>query len=317
MPADTEILTADRHGINRAADLLRAGAVVAFPTETVYGLGADAGNDRAVARVFEAKNRPSFNPLIVHVADADAARALVEWPVEADVLASAFWPGPLSLVLPLRRDARVSPLVTGGRSTLAVRAPDHPVAHDMLKAFGGPVAAPSANVSGRLSPTSASHVVDGLSGRIAAILDAGPCPVGLESTIVALDPDPRLLRPGGLPAEAIATALGGPLGTAGSEIEAPGQLNSHYAPGAGLRLNAESRCQGEQMLGFGPVSGDLSLSVSGDLVEAAANLFHHLHELDRGDGTTIAVAPVPDHGLGRAINDRLRRAAAPRDEPAR
>lgn len=315
MPIDTERLAPDPKGLTRAADLLRAGGLVAFPTETVYGLGAHAGQDRAVARIFEAKGRPRFNPLIVHLAEPDQAREVVEWPDTADLLARAFWPGPLTLVLPLRQAAPISPLVTGGLPTLAVRVPDHPVARALLRDVGGPVAAPSANASGRLSPTRADHVMAGLEGRIEAVLDAGDCPVGLESTIVGLSGAPRLLRPGGLPAERIEEALGARLGTAGAGIDAPGQLNSHYAPRAGLRLNAVARRAGERMLGFGPVGGDLTLSAAGDLVEAAAHLFGYLHDLDAGKDTVIAVAPVPDHGLGRAINDRLIRAAAPRQTP--
>lgn len=313
MTIDTEMLAPDSAGIARAAQLLRDGGLVSFPTETVYGLGANAGDDRAVARIFEVKGRPRFNPLIVHVADIAAAERLVEWSSMADVLARAFWPGPLTLVLPVRKAAPVSALVTGGLPTLAVRVPDHGVANRLLRAAGLPLAAPSANVSGRLSPTTAPHVADGLSGRIEAILDAGPCRVGLESTIVGLVDSPRLLRPGGLPAEVIEDALGVPLGDQGLGIVAPGQLSSHYAPRSSLRLNAETRLPGERMLGFGTIEGDRTLSASGDLVEAAGNLFRHLHALDAGDDQSIAVAPIPERGLGRAINDRLRRAAAPRE----
>lgn len=309
----TEILSASPAGTTRAAALLRAGEIVAFPTETVYGLGADARNGQAVARVFEAKGRPAFNPLIVHVADPEAARRYVAWSDMADRLAAAFWPGPLTLVLPLREDHGISPLVTAGLDTLAVRMPAHPAAQALLAAFDGPIAAPSANPSGRISPTSASHVLAGLDGKIAAVLDDGPCTVGLESTIVGLDQTPALLRPGGLPAEAVEQALHRPLTrpAANDPISAPGQLTSHYAPGATVRLNAEATQPGEVLLGFGAVDCDLNLSPSGDLHEAAANLFGHLHRLD-AMGKPIAVTPIPDHGLGRAINDRLRRAAAPR-----
>ena len=313
MTVATAILTADPEGVTRAARILRAGGLVAFPTETVYGLGADATNDRAVARVFEAKDRPRFNPLIVHVASAEAARRLVDWPHAADRLAGAFWPGPLTLVLPLKPGIGLSPLVTAGSASLALRVPDHPVARDLLRRFGGPVAAPSANPSGRISPTSAAHARAGLSGRIEAILDAGACGVGVESTIIGLTGNPILLRPGGLPAEAIEQALGQPLGLRGlgDMNTAPGQLASHYAPGAPVRLNASTRRPDEVLLGFGPVECDLNLSASGDLTEAAANLFACLHALD-DRGAPIAVSPIPDKGLGRAINDRLRRAAAPR-----
>ena len=311
----TEILRADPTGLARAATLLRDGDLVAFPTETVYGLGGDARNDMAVARIFEAKGRPQFNPLIVHVDSADTARRYVRWTETADRLAAAFWPGPLTLVLPIRPDAGLSPLVTADLPTLAIRVPAHPVARALLAAFDGPVAAPSANPSGRISPTTAAHVEAGLSGRIAAVVDGGACDVGLESTIVGLSDAPTLLRPGGLPQEALEAALGAPLalhGT-GDPLSAPGQMTSHYAPGAPVRLNATDLRPGEKLLGFGKV-GDaaMNLSPAGDLTEAAANLFHHLHAMDALDAETIAVSPIPDHGLGRAINDRLRRAAAPR-----
>jgi L-threonylcarbamoyladenylate synthase len=305
-------LRPDPEGIAAGADLLRAGALVSFPTETVYGLGADARQGAAVARIFEAKGRPDFNPLIVHVTDLEAARALVRFTPEAEDLARAFWPGPLTLVLPLRAQSGISELVSAGLPTLAIRVPEHPAAQALLRAFGGPVAAPSANPSGRISPTTADHVRAGLGGRIDAVLDAGPCPVGLESTILGWNGGPVLLREGGLPAAAIETAMGRTLSAPGGDaITAPGQLASHYAPGAAVRLNAAQAAPGEVLLGFGQVDGDMNLSPAGDLREAAANLFAMLHDLDR-TGRPIAVAPVPDTGLGRAINDRLRRAAAPR-----
>ncbi len=311
---DTRTLTATPDGIAEAARLLQEGGLVAFPTETVYGLGGDARSDRAVARIFDAKNRPQFNPLIVHLPDLAAARAYAEIGPEAERLAEAFWPGPLTLVLPLR-GAGISPLVTAGLDTVAIRIPAHPMARDLLRAFGGPLAAPSANPSGRISPTRAAHVLDGLSGRIEAVLDGGPCAVGVESTILALSP-PTLLRPGGLPLEAIEACLGQPVASGGSaeKPSAPGQLASHYAPAASLRLDALRKHPGEVLIGFGPVAAPLSLSPSGDLIEAAANLFHMLREADRraGPGGRIAMAPIPQHGLGRAINDRLTRAAAPR-----
>ena len=311
----TEILTPTPDGYDAAAEHLRAGGLVAFPTETVYGLGGDARNDTAMARIFEAKGRPRFNPLIVHVGGMDAAKALVEWPRAARILASAFWPGPLTLVLPLKPGTALSPLVTADLPTLAVRVPAHPVAQALLATFGGPVAAPSANPSGRISPTLAAHVSAGLSGRINAILDGGTCEVGLESTIVGLTGTPVLLRPGGLPREAIEAALGHEIAvlSATDPLTAPGQMESHYAPGAPVRLEAGAKREGEVLLGFGRVEGaDLNLSEAGDLTEAAANLFHHLHALDAEGADCIAVSPIPDHGLGRAINDRLRRAAAPR-----
>lgn len=312
---ETRLLQANDSGIVAAAEILRLGGLVAFPTETVYGLGADARNDAAVAQIFKAKGRPQFNPLIVHVASVEAAKEIAEFDADALRLASAFWPGPLTLVLPLRPDAGISALVSAGLPSVAIRVPEHPLAKRLLAAFNGPVAAPSANPSGRISPTTARHVIDGLSGRIDAVLDGGACGVGVESTIVGFMPDPTLLRSGGLPAEAIEDCLGRALATPdpSDRPNAPGLLASHYAPEAPLRLNAKGPKPGELMLGFGAVDCDLSLSGSGDLIEAAANLFSHLHDLDARASNGIAVSPVPDHGLGRAINDRLRRAAAPRD----
>lgn len=312
------MLAADKTGFEAASDLWAAGKLVAFPTETVYGLGADARNDHAVAGIFEAKQRPSFNPLIVHVASVEAAKALVVWSDLADRLAQAFWPGPLTLVLPLKAGSGISPLVTAGKDTLAVRMPAHPVARALLGTYAGPIAAPSANPSGKISPTLARHVQEGLGTRVDGIIDGGACDVGVESTIVGLFEAPTLLRPGGLLSDVIEQALGQPLSQApktftGSEVSAPGQLASHYAPGALVRLNARTAEPGEVMLGFADVDGDLNLSASGDLREAAANLFHHLHALDAMNAQGIAVAPVPNHGLGVAINDRLGRAAAPRD----
>lgn len=311
----TERLSADPAGIARAAGLLRAGGLVAFPTETVYGLGGDATDDLAVARIFEAKGRPRFNPLIAHVPDLAAAERLAVFDDRARAVAAAFWPGPLTLVLPLREGSGLSQLVTADLPTVAIRVPAHPVAQALLRAFGGPLAAPSANPSGKVSPTRAGHVLEGLSGRIAAVVDGGACAVGVESTILGLDGPPVLLRPGGVPAEAL-EALLGPLASGGDAAKpnAPGQLASHYAPGAAVRLEAADLRPGEVRLGFGPGGGDLNLSPSGDLVEAAAALFHLLRQADglAGPGGTIAVAPIPETGLGRAINDRLRRAAAPR-----
>jgi L-threonylcarbamoyladenylate synthase len=313
--SETEALTAAPECIARAAELLTAGQLVAFPTETVYGLGADATNGAAVAAIYATKGRPSFNPLIAHVADVRAARRLVQWNDWAEAMATAFWPGPLTLVLPLRPDHNVSPLVTAGLDTLAVRVPAKACARELLAALGRPVAAPSANPSGRISPTTADHVRAGLGGKIAAILDDGPCGVGVESTILGLaGAAPILLRPGGLAAEDIENALGCTLRTRAEAdpLTAPGQLMSHYAPNASVRLEAQDFSPDEVSLGFGPGDFDLNLSPSGDLNEAAANLFGHLHHLD-ALGRPIAVAPVPERGLGIAINDRLRRAAAPRD----
>ena len=315
-PARPEILALDTAGLARAAELLRAGRLVAFPTE-VYGLGADAGNGEAVARIFEAKGRPRFNPLIAHVADRAAAEALCEFSPVARTLAEAFWPGPLTLILPLRKGAPVSGLVTAGLGTLAVRVPAHPAARALLGAFGGAVAAPSANPSGRVSPTRAAHVLAGLGGRIDALVDGGECAIGLESTIVSCaGPVPLLLREGGVTAEALAGVLGAMPERVNPTDDraptAPGQLASHYAPKGSVRLNATHAEPGEVMLGFGAVGGALTLSARGDLAEAAARLFDCLHRLDAMGATRIAVAPIPDHGLGAAINDRLRRAAAPR-----
>ena len=318
----TETLHPDADGIARAAALLRAGALVAMPTETVYGLAGDARNDHAVAAIFAAKARPRFNPLIVHLARLEQVEEIARLTPLAEALARAFWPGPLTLVLPLRPDAGLSPLVSAGLDTVAVRLPAHPLARALLGAFDGPLAAPSANPSGRISPVSAAHVLTGLEGRIAAVLDGGACAVGLESTILdATGPTPRLLREGGLSREAIEAALDMPLAsdapTATSRPSAPGQLASHYAPRGAVRLEAMTALPGEVWIGFGlqaPGDDGLNLSPAGDLTEAAARLFHLLHEADRRAGPQgrIAIAPVPETGLGRAINDRLRRAAAPR-----
>lgn len=313
----TRLLPPDAGGVGEAADILRRGGLVAVPTETVYGLGALAADGRAVAGIYAAKGRPAFNPLIVHVADEEAAARLAGLPGAARDLMRAFWPGPLTLVLPLREGAGVSALVTAGLPSVALRAPAHPLARALLRELGAPLAAPSANPSGRVSPTTAAHVLAGLGGRIDAVLDGGPCPVGVESTILSLTGEPVLLREGGLPAEAIEAALGRPLARprgGDGPVTAPGQLASHYAPRGRLRLEATAADPGEVMLGFGAVAGDLTLSASGDLTEAAANLFGRLHELDAMGAERIAVAPVPERGLGRAINDRLRRAAAPRHE---
>ena len=310
----TKTLPPSVDGLDAAVDILSGGGLVSFPTETVFGLGADATNDTAVARIFEAKGRPTFNPLIAHVANIEMAKRFVEWSDDADRLASAFWPGPLSLVLPLKKDAGISPLVTAGLTSLAIRLPAHPLAHALLERFGKPIAAPSANPSGKISPTSAAHVLAGLDGKIEAVVDGGNCDVGLESTIIGLLDQPTMFRPGGVPAEAIEAALGQPLAvdTSPETLLAPGQMTSHYAPGASVRLDASDWNVGELRLGFGNVDCDLNLSRSGDLIEAAANLFHHLHALDEMNGDRIAVSPIPSIGIGAAINDRLKRAAAPR-----
>ncbi len=310
-----QILSTSAQEIGTAASLLEQGKLVAFPTETVYGLGADARNDGAVASIFAAKGRPSFNPLIVHVATSDVAARYVEFDDVAARLASAFWPGALTLVLPLRPQSGISKLVTAGLATLAVRVPDHPVVQSLLAAFDGPIAAPSANPSGRVSPTTAAHVRSGLDGRIDAVVDGGACNVGVESTIISCGPQPALLRAGGIPAEAIEAALGAPLLRTSDPAtpQSPGQLASHYAPSGAVRLNARD-CKGDEvLLGFGSVETEFNLSKSGNLIEAAANLFEMLHRLDALGAKKIAISPIPDHGLGAAINDRLRRAAAPRE----
>jgi L-threonylcarbamoyladenylate synthase len=296
----------------RAARLIREGGLVAFATETVYGLGCDATNGNAVAAVFAAKDRPRFNPLICHVTGLAQAAALAEIDPRARALAERFWPGPLTLVLPRRSSSPISLLATAGLDSIAIRAPDHPVAQALIEAAGVPVAAPSANRSGALSPTAAEHVAASLGERVSMILDGGPCRVGLESTIVALlGPEPILLRAGGVPAEAI-EAFVGPLGAPGEgPVQAPGMLSRHYAPNRPVRLEAREQPPGGALLGFGPDmdGADLNLSPRGDLAEAAANLFAMLRALDRPEVAAIAVAPIPETGLGRAINDRLRRAA--------
>ncbi|NIZ62664.1 threonylcarbamoyl-AMP synthase [Sedimentitalea sp. CY04] len=311
----TKILGAEEHDLVQAAAILRAGKLVAFPTETVYGLGGDARQGQAVAGIFEAKGRPTFNPLIAHLPSVETAQRYVQWTDQAQQLADAFWPGPLTLVLPLRDGHGISPLVTAGLKTLAIRVPAHPTARRLLALVDGPVAAPSANPSGRISPTTAAHVQAGLDGRLAAIVDDGACGVGLESTIIGLAGSrPMLLRPGGLAAEDIEAVLGHPLQQRDTQdpLTAPGQLLSHYAPNERVRLNATQAEPGELLLGFGAMPCDLNLSENGGLAEAAANLFGHFHQLDALN-KPIAVAPIPMHGLGQAINDRLQRAAAPRD----
>ena len=321
MTGTARLRRADAAAIAEAAGILRAGGLIAFPTETVYGLGADATDDDAIAGIFAAKDRPSFNPLIVHVADAAAAAALVAFTPEAERLAAAFWPGALTLVLPRRPDCGISLLCSAGLDSLGVRAPAHPVAQRLLAACGRPLAAPSANRSGRISPTTAAHVAESLGARVPLILDGGPCTVGLESTVLDLTgPRPLLLRPGGITETEIQAVVGPLARPAAGETErprSPGQLESHYAPGRPLRLEATTVGPREALLAFGPgapagAAATVNLSPGGDLIEAAARLFAALHELDRPELEAIAVMPIPEEGLGRAINDRLRRAAAPR-----
>jgi L-threonylcarbamoyladenylate synthase len=293
--------------IAEAARLILAGEPVAVPTETVYGLAADATNSEAVARIYEAKGRPSFNPLIVHVFDMEQARRIADFGPLSTELAERYWPGPITIVAPLKPGSGIASLVTAGLPTIGVRVPRHRAIQALLRAVARPLAAPSANASGSISPTRAEHVERSLGGRIPLIVDDGPCPGGIESTIVAeAGGQLRLLRRGPIEIE------GAALVTA-SKLEAPGQLASHYAPSKPLRLNATEAEDDEYLIGFGPVSGETSLSRSGDLVEAAARLFDLLHTADSSGKPRIAVAPVPESGLGLAINDRLRRAAAPRD----
>lgn len=311
-------MSGDAAEILRAGDILRSGGLVAFPTETVYGLGGDATNDHAVARIFEAKGRPSFNPLIVHLPDAEAAERVAVFDERARRVAAAFWPGPLTLVLIRRDEAGISRLVSAGLPSVALRVPRHPLAIALLQAAGKPIAGPSANRSGQLSPTTAAHVRESLGGRIDGIVDGGPCGVGLESTVLDLTTDtPVILRPGGVTPADLAAVLGMIPVLSADDPDAPkspGQLASHYAPGVPVRLDATQAHPGEALLGFGGTAGAvLDLSPGGDLIEAAAHLFAYLHDLDdSGQYNGIAVAPIPDQGLGMAINDRLRRAAAPR-----
>jgi len=299
----TEVRQADADGIAAAARVLESGGLVAVPTETVYGLAARADSAEAVARIYAAKGRPDFNPLIVHVTGLTEAERYADVSLEARALIAAHWPGPLTLVLPRRADAALAEAVTAGLPTVALRAPAHPAMRGLLESVAFPLAAPSANRSGFISPTCADHVLASLDGRIDLVLDAGPTQAGVESTIVAVRADGRVeeLRPGPI-------ALGRRSG--GGSIEAPGQLASHYAPGKPVRLNATVSAPGEFLIGFGAVAGDITLSASGDVTEAAARLYACLHEAARALQPRIAVAPVPEHGVGRAINDRLRRAAA-------
>lgn len=305
---DTRVLPFDEAAIAEAARLVRAGQPVAVPTETVYGLAADATNAEAVARIYEAKGRPSFNPLIVHVRDLAAAERIGDFSDEARALAVAHWPGPLTLVVPLKAGAPIASLVTAGLATIALRVPAHPAMQALLDATGKPLAAPSANRSGRISPTRAAHVLASLEGRIPLVIDGGATERGIESTIVAATGGPlRLLRRGPIEVDAAESSVA---------VEAPGMLASHYAPAKPLRLDAAEARADEFLIGFGEVTGAATLSAGGDLVEAAARLFDLLHQADEARQPNIAVAPIPGDGLAAAIRDRLRRAAAPRSSPA-
>jgi L-threonylcarbamoyladenylate synthase len=324
----TQILPAGEAAVAAAAGCLAGGGLIAFPTETVYGLGADATNAAAIARLYQAKGRPSFNPLIAHVGDLMAGMRIARFEATAIALAEAFWPGPLTLVLPKTRDCVVADLATAGLDTVAIRVPAHPVARAILRAFGGPVVAPSANLSGHVSPTTAAHVQSDLMGRIDLIVDGGAVAVGVESTIVGCFDAPMLLRPGGVPRDEIERVLGRALvqppddaNNDTSQPLAPGMLASHYAPRTRVRLNADDIEAGEALLAFGPATvpgtdsatAVMNLSAQGDLNEAAANLFGYLRALDAKGARAIAIMPVPHHGLGEAINDRLRRAAMGRE----
>ena len=305
LPPEPRVMPLSNEAIAEAARLLLAGEPVAVPTETVYGLAADATNAEAVARIYAAKGRPSFNPLIVHVADLAAAEAIGVFDEAARALAVAHWPGPLTLVVPLREGAGIASIVTAGLPSVALRVPAHPAMQALLAACGRPLAAPSANASGLISPTRASHVVASLGRRVALVIDGGATQRGIESTIVAATGGPlRLLRRG--PIEVAATV------NHNAAIEGPGQLASHYAPGKPMRLDATAAEDSEYLIGFGAVEGSQSLSASGDPVEAAARLFDLLHQADSSDAKRIAVAPIPGDGIAAAIRDRLRRAAAPR-----
>ncbi|MFW2828837.1 L-threonylcarbamoyladenylate synthase [Sphingomonas sp. ID0503] len=307
----TRILPFGPEAVAEAAALILGGQPVALPTETVYGLAADATDAEAVARIYAAKGRPSFNPLIVHVPELEAARRIASFDARAEALAATFWPGPLTLVLPARADNGIARIASANLPTVAIRVPVHPAIQAILKAAGRPLAAPSANASGRISPTRAEHVRESLDGRIPLIVDAGPTGAGVESTILAVrDAGVFLLRPGPVTEEDVLRRTGVTIATAKETgVSAPGQLASHYAPRKPVRLDAEEARPGEWLIGFGAVAGDESLSPAGDPVEAAARLFDALHRADAAPGDAIAVAPVPEDGLGLAINDRLRRAA--------
>lgn len=307
----TEWLEADAAGVERASELLRAGGSVALPTETVYGLAARADDADAVAGIYRAKGRPDFNPLIVHVSDSGSAERLARFDDRARRLADRFWPGPLTMVLPLRENAGIAPAVTAGLATIALRVPGHPAMQAVLRRSGLALAAPSANRSGLISPTAPQHVAATLDGRIAAIMDGGPCASGIESTILVLRNEGwSLLRPGPISAETLTDMLGDEMLEASQGIEAPGQMTSHYAPGKPLRLNAQAARDEEFLIGFGAIPGDCSLSATGDLAEAAVRLYECLHVAAAAAQPSIAVAPIPFSGVGAAINDRLRRAAA-------
>ena len=310
----TKIFNTSRHDLSKASELIKSGGTLAFPTETVYGLGADATNKLAVAKIFQAKGRPSFNPLIIHCFSIEQIQTFAKWSSEAQTVADKFWPGPLTMVLPLLPSNQISSLALAGLQTVAVRMPDHSVAQSILQLANTPIAAPSANPSGAVSATKAEHVISRLNGKIEGIISGYSSKIGLESTIISFLPEPSILRFGAIDETDISEILGLDFKKIAKDakISAPGQLSSHYAPKGSIRLNSKVFKKGEVSLGFGEILCDLNLSQKGDLTEAAANLFDYLHRLDEMGAEKIAVSPIPEEGLGIAINDRLRRAAAPK-----
>ena len=310
----TKIFNTSRHDLSKASELIKSGGTLAFPTETVYGLGADATNKLAVAKIFQAKGRPSFNPLIIHCFSIEQIKTFAMWSAEAQTVADKFWPGPLTMVLPLSPNSQISSLALAGLQTVAIRMPNHSVAQSILKLANKPIAAPSANPSGAVSATKAQHVISRLNGKIEGIISGNSSKIGLESTIISFLPEPSILRFGAIDETDISEILGLDLKTKrkDAKITAPGQLSSHYAPKGSIRLNSKVFKKNEVSLGFGEILCDLNLSPKANLTEAAANLFDYLHRLDEMGAEKIAVSPIPEEGIGIAINDRLRRAAAPK-----
>ena len=310
----TKIFNTSRHDLSKASELIKSGGTLAFPTETVYGLGADATNKLAVAKIFQAKGRPSFNPLIIHCFSIEQIKTFAMWSAEAQTVADKFWPGPLTMVLPLSPDSQISSLALAGLQTVAIRMPNHSVAQSILKLANTPIAAPSANPSGAVSATKAQHVISRLNGKIEGIISGNSSKIGLESTIISFLPEPSILRFGAIDENDISEILGLDLKKKrkDAKITAPGQLSSHYAPKGSIRLNSKVFKKNEVSLGFGEILCDLNLSPKANLTEAAANLFDYLHRLDEMGAEKIAVSPIPEKGIGIAINDRLRRAAAPK-----
>ena len=310
----TKIFNTSRHDLSKASELIKSGGTLAFPTETVYGLGADATNKLAVAKIFQAKGRPSFNPLIIHCFSIEQIQTFAMWSAEAQTVADKFWPGPLTMVLPLSPNSQISSLALAGLQTVAIRMPNHSIAQSLLKLANTPIAAPSANPSGAVSATKAQHVISRLNGKIEGIISGNSSKIGLESTIISFLPEPSILRFGAIDETDISEILGLDLKKKRKDLKitAPGQLSSHYAPKGSIRLNSKVFKKNEVSLGFGQILCDLNLSPKGNLTEAAANLFDYLHRLDEMGAEKIAVSPIPEEGIGIAINDRLRRAAAPK-----